>query len=242
MEKTPLTSWETDAEWYASCVGKEGHYYHRTLILPNSLRLLDIANQKSLLDLGCGNGFLANHIPSSLDYYGIDASPSLIKKGKKEQGKVFFVADATKTLPFAKNDFTCATFILSLQNMEHPDRALATASRHLAPNASLLLVLNHPCFRIPRQSSWEIDELHKLQYRRINRYLSPLKVPIQNSFSFHHSLSDLMRYLREAQFTIADLEEWCSDKKSTGPKAKMEDRARQEIPLFLALLAKKQGS
>lgn len=236
-----MTSWETDAEWYAACVGKEGHFYHQTLILPNSLRLLDIKNQKSLLDMGCGNGFLAHHLPASVDYYGADASPSLIKEGKKQRGKNFFVADVTESLPFPKADFTCATFILSLQNMEHPGRALATASRHLAPKGTLLLVLNHPCFRIPRQSSWEIDAQHKLQYRRVNRYLSPLKVPIQNSFSFHHSLTDLMRYLHEAHFAIVNLEEWCSTKKSTGPKAKMEDRARSEIPLFLALLVQKMN-
>ena len=237
QKKIPATSWETDAEWYASCVGKEGHYYHQTLILPNSLRLLNIAHQKSLLDLGCGNAFLAGHLPSSVEYYGVDASPSLIKKGK---AKHLFVADVTQPLPFPKRDFTCATFILSLQNMEHPERALATASSHLLSGGHLLLVLNHPCFRIPRQSSWEIDESHKLQYRRINRYLSPLKVPIQNSFSFHHSLSALMSFLREAHFAIVNLEEWCSTKKSTGSKAKMEDRARSEIPLFLAILARKE--
>jgi hypothetical protein len=50
-----------------------------------------------------------------------------------------------------------------------------------------------------------------------------------------------MHYLRNAHFSLIDLEEWCSNKKSTGPKAKMEDRARQEIPLFLALLAKKNA-
>jgi len=35
------------------------------------------------------------------------------------------------------------------------------------------------------------------------------------------------------------MEEWISDKKSTGAKARMENRSREEFPLFLALLAQK---
>ena len=57
--------------------------------------------------------------------------------------------------------------------------------------------------------------------------------------SYHHSLSDYANWLKKAGFTISLIEEWCSDKKSEGTKARMEDRARKEFPLFLALQAKK---
>ena len=240
MEKSLDSSWEREAEWYSSCVGKKGHYYHQSLIIPGVLRLLEISSQINLLDLGCGNGVLARHL--SLPYVGVDASSSLIKEAKKYPSKhaKFFVADVTRSLPF-ETTFSCATFILSFQNLADPLKALTTAAKHLQPGGTLLLVLNHPCFRIPRQSSWEIDTAHKTQYRRINRYLSPLKIPIKNpdTISFHHSLTDLMHYLRSAGFVLTNLEEWCSDKKSTGSKAKMEDRARGEIPLFLTLVARK---
>jgi len=45
--------------------------------------------------------------------------------------------------------------------------------------------------------------------------------------------------LKEAGFVIEMLDEWCSDKQSTGSKAKMENRSRDEIPMFLAIVAKK---
>jgi len=38
---------------------------------------------------------------------------------------------------------------------------------------------------------------------------------------------------------VQDLEEWRSEKKSVGKWAKMEDRAREEFPLFLAVLGEK---
>ena len=36
-------------------------------------------------------------------------------------------------------------------------------------------------------------------------------------------------------------EEWISDKRSMGKRAGMENRAREEFPLFLAILAKKSS-
>jgi len=37
---------------------------------------------------------------------------------------------------------------------------------------------------------------------------------------------------------IEKIEEWASDKDSVGKAAKMENRARAEIPLFMAIQAK----
>src|SRR5262249_49920639 len=110
-------------------------------------------------------------------------------------------------------------------------------------------VLNHPCFRIPRQSSWQVDSEKKIQYRRLDRYLSPMQIPINahpskgersaTTLSFHHPLSAYSQWLRDAGFVISCMEEWCSDKVSTGSAAKMENRSRAEFPLFLTLLSQK---
>ena len=247
------TSWEEVEGWYSSCVGEKGHYYHQTLILPNALRLLGIKKSppSSVLDIGCGQGVFARALPPETIYCGVDYSPSLIEEAKRQTRRAsftFYHADATQPLPVEKTDFDCAIFLLSLQNMEHQDAAIANARKHLKKGGRLLLVLNHPCFRIPRQSSWGIDEASKQQYRRIQRYMSSMKIPIQmnpgkgnqsaETFSFHHSLSDTIGFLSKAHFSLTGLEEWCSNKKSEGAKAKMEDRARSEIPLFLALLAR----
>lgn len=243
-------TWDASEPWYTSCVGEKGHHYHQAVILPNALRLL--GKFTSLLDLGCGQGVLARHLPKTVEYIGIDTSNALIESAKTFAAGPhirFLLADASCELQIDKKDFDRATLILSLQNMEQGARAIEAAARHLKKGGKLLIVLNHPCFRIPRQSGWGIDEQKKLQYRRINSYMSPLKIPIQThpgkgkhsktTISYHHSLSDYSNWLNGQKFAIEAIEEWCSDKKSEGAKAKMEDRARREIPLFLAILAKK---
>lgn len=247
------TDWENVDRWYDQIVGQVGHYYHRQVILPKLLPLLNLEafDSPALLDLACGQGVLARNLPPHVPYWGIDLAPSLIAEAKKKCRKNhhFLVGDICKPLPIDKQDFTHATILLALQNVAHPEKALAQASHHLKEGGILALVLNHPCFRIPRQSAWGVEESKKLQYRRIDSYLSPQKIPIQmhpgkgkastTTWSFHHSISDFSRFLADAGFAILLIEEWASDKTSTGPSAKMENRARAEFPLFLTFLAQK---
>ncbi len=243
------TSWEKAHKWYDLIVGKKGHYYHKTLILPESLRLLNLQKKSSLLDLGCGQGILSRNLPQQTHYLGIDSSKTLIEKATSYSNNPnhrFLKADVEDSLNIG-SDFTHGCFILSLQNMKNSKKALQTASKHLKKDALLLIVLNHPCFRIPRQSTWETNYEKKQQSRKIERYMSDLTIPITthpgknstSTFSFHKSLSAYSEDLFQSGFSILKIEEWCSDKVSTGKYAKMENRARKEFPLFLVLLARK---
>lgn len=248
------TSWQKVGKWYNEAVGEEGHYYHQHVIIPNLLKLFNFnKNEKSsLLDLACGQGVLSRHLPSTVSYVGVDAAASLIaaaKKYRSPSSHQFIQADITQALKIDHPPFSHGAIILALQNIEHPELVLKNAKVHLQSGAEFIIVLNHPCFRIPRQSSWRIDEEQKIQYRRIDRYMSSMKIPIQthpgkggkspNTLSFHHPLSTYSRLLKEAGFVIELIEEWCSNKLSEGSKAKMENRSREEIPLFMAVKAKR---
>lgn len=243
------TSWDDAEPWYSQCVGEKGHYYHQKIVLPGTLRLLQLKKGDSLLDLGCGQGVLSRNLPPGVEYFGIDNAKALIREAKSRGNGFFSIGDVTEKIDLAKRDFTNACFILSLQNMEHQDRAIRNAAAHLNKGGKLLLVLNHPCFRIPRQTGWGIDEASKIQYRRLNLYMSPQTIPIQThpgkgdasqtTFSFHFPLSSYATWIQDAGCSIRTMEEWSSDKKSTGANAKMEDRARREFPLFLTIVAEK---
>jgi len=253
MGKQRKTSWESSAKWYDQTVKEKGHYYHEKVILPKLLPLLELDKTRdpSVLDLACGQGVFARSLPPKVTYAGVDISTSLIasaKKRGKNQNHQFFVGDLNKKLPLKKRDFSHAFIILALQNLENPEIAIQSAFAHLREKGKFLIVLNHPCFRIPRQTHWGFDEGKKCQYRRIDHYLSPLKIPIkthpgkeksEETWSFHRSLSFYTKCLREAGFVLLEMEEWVSDKKSTGSRAAMENRARKEIPLFLTLVAEK---
>jgi len=246
------TSWQKIAPWYSKLVGSEGQYYHQHLVLPGVKRLLNLQPNDSLVDLGCGQGILARSLPPLKNYLGLDVSASLIAEAQKQNhysNYHFRVKNVAQLIPYTSAEFSHAAIILALQNMDDPAIALKNAANYLIQNGTLLLVLNHPAFRIPRQSGWGIDDTSKQQYRWENRYLSPLKIPItmhpgqhnsQVTWSFHFSLHDYMVMLKQAGFVITNLEEWASDKESVGKAAKMENRSRSEFPLFLTLVCRKE--
>jgi ubiquinone/menaquinone biosynthesis C-methylase UbiE len=250
-QKTGSTSWENVNRWYNKIVGKEGHYYHRHVILPKLLDYLKKSKPKKLLDLACGQGVLARCLSGNIQYTGIDLSPSFIEEAKRHSfDEEYLVGDITKPLPLKDTNFDCVTIILAIQDVKEAKKALLNASKHLVSGGTLIIVMNHPCFRIPQNSHWEVDLKKKRQYRRLDRYLSKLEIPIKvqpskekkspKVHSYHRPLSTYSKWLFEAGFCIENMEEWVSDKRSTGGRAKMENMAREEFPLFLCLMAKKK--
>lgn len=245
------TSWHGVKKWYNNLVGTDGHYYHKHIVLPGVLRLLNVSKESRVLDMGCGQGVLARALPEVGEYQGFDIASGLVAAAKAEtkiENYSFQVQDVTKKMTGAKPHFTHAVFILSLQNMKDAQAAISNATSYLVPGGMLVIVLNHPCFRIPRQSGWNVDEKTKQQSRWINRYLSPQEIPItmnpgqrssQVTWSFHHSLQDYAKMITRGGMNITALEEWASDKESEGKAARMENRSRAEIPLFLAIQARK---
>jgi len=246
------TSWEKSGKWYKNIVGDEGHYYHQKIILPHTLRLLKLQKGDSLLDLACGQGVLERQIPEEIDYVGVDLSTTLIDEARSKSKKVkhiFGVADVSKPLPIDKKDFSHATIILALQNIRKPFGVIKNAKDHLKIGGKLLIILNHPAFRIPKFSHWEVDQNKRIQYRRIDKYMKPIEIPIstnpgkgersEETWSFHYPISAYSEMIFDNGMVIEKIEEWVSDKISTGGAADMENHARKEFPMFMAILVKK---
>ena len=258
------TSWEHVAGWYDRLLAG-GETYQKDLILPNLLRLVAPRKGEAILDLACGQGFFSYVFAKSGAWViGVDASKKLIELARR-YGKAagerhdaaaaggsnpeFRVAKADD-VPFLKNvSVDKIVVVLAIQNIENVASVLKECSRVLKPGGSVSMVLNHPAFRIPKASAWGWDDLEKVQYRRIDRYLSESKAEIQMhpgtkssevTLSFHRPLQFYVKALAKAGFGVTTLEEWNSNRKSEpGPRAKAEDAARKEIPLFLFIGARK---
>jgi len=242
------TGWEEGAKWYDQLVGDSGHYYHQEVIIP-FLKTWISSTPKKIVDLGCGQAFFATQIPKNWTYVGYDASKSLVQAAKAKGIHSCHVQDLTTPMLKSTEEFDIALFLLSLQDMQEPLIALENAYKLLKPKKELWIVINHPCFRIPRQSGWGIDENKKMQYRKIESYLTENLIPIEihpskketkKVFHHHFSLSTLSKWLKQAQFNILEIEELVSNKTSVGAKSQMENRCRKEFPLFLCLKCEKK--
>jgi SAM-dependent methyltransferase len=248
------TSWDAVARWYDGWVGDDGSEHHREVAVPALLSLLDPMPGERILDIGSGQGVLAPYIAKAGAHYtGVDASPRLLQIARARHANLgrFLLGDA-RDLPSVRElhpgEFDAATFLLSIQDMDPLDDVLASAAWALKPGGRLVMLLTHPAFRVPRQSGWGWDEGRKLHYRRVDRYLTPLAVPMKEmpgrkgkiaTRSFHRPLEAYVKGLSRSGLLVERMLEIPAHRARSPGDPRAADRARKEIPLFLGLRARK---
>lgn len=253
------TAWSDVADWYDQLVGESGSDYHQNVVLPGTIRLLKPHPGQFVLDVACGQGVLTRLLASrGVRAVGLDASKPLIVSARDHAQKLspeqqnlleYRVLDASKDFAsfFSPSSFDSAACILAIQNI-HPIQPLCSSvSSCLKPHGVFVIVMMHPHFRGPKETHWGWDQKTGTQYRRVDRYLVPRKAPIIThpgkkdstyTWSFHKPLEAYVKSLRNAGLLIDTIEEWPSHKTSQpGPRQAAENRARKEIPLFMAIRA-----
>jgi ubiquinone/menaquinone biosynthesis C-methylase UbiE len=247
------TSWGNVAKWYDKTVSEE-ESYQNAVIKPNLLRMLALKKGESILDIACGSGFFSREFAKAgAKVTGVDIGPELIKIAKAQDSKsVYLVNNAEKMEGIKSLSFDAAAIVLALQNIKNLQAAVAEVFRTLKYGGRCLVVLNHPGFRIPGQSSWGFDEKANVQFRRVDAYLSESSKAMDMhpgqeasnkkiTYSFHRPLQVYFKAFAKAGFVVSRLEEWVSNKESDkGPRKKAEDTARKEFPLFMCLELRKQ--
>lgn len=246
------TGWGEVADEYEAGFTKAEGSYHATVILPNLLRIVDPKKDLRVLEVGCGDGYFADAFAKAgVQVVGSDIAKEMIDRAKEKNPGIRWYAAPADKLEFAKDaSFDAVVIVLAIQNIENLAGAITEANRVLVPGGSLVMVLNHPVFRIPKKSSWGWDEENNIQYRRLDNYLSESAEEIDMdpgksvgkriTHSFHRPLQLYIKTLAKHGFAVVGFEEWISNKKSqNGPRAAAEDTARKEFPLFLMLKAQK---
>jgi SAM-dependent methyltransferase len=246
------TSWGKVAGWYGKHL-KEEDTYHGEVVFPNTLRMLGLSEGERVLDVACGEGSFAPYVVGARSsYVGVDIAAALLQQARnKNIRQAEFLAGNAKELhrTTSPKTFSAATCILALQNIDDLGAVFQGVARALMAGGRLVIVLTHPAFRVPRQSGWGFDDGRSLQYRRVDAYMSSNEVQVLlnpsrgshsvKTYTYHRPLQIYIQALAEAGFMVDGLEEWISHRESTsGPRAKAENRARREIPLFMAIRAR----
>jgi ubiquinone/menaquinone biosynthesis C-methylase UbiE len=247
------TSWSSVSSWYDEYLKDENNYQHK-VILPNLLRLLNIQNNDiKLLDVGCGQGFFMEKIllHHDVQIHGIDLSSGLLKIAEEkfvDNKKVILKQTSASNMSHIKdNTFDRIYSVLALQNMDDLDKVMSEIQRVIKKDGRCVFVINHPTFRVPKESDWYFNRILNKQGRITYTYMSDKKYVIdmnpglkamgqrtEETVSFHHPLQFYSKVFSKHGFAISKIEEWISHKKSEeGLKKRVEDDARKEIPLFM---------
>jgi len=254
----PETSWDQVAQWYDELLEKGLSDHYENVILPGALRLLAPYEGQKVLDVACGQGILSRRLAAAGAHVtGVEASASLVEAAQRHSAPDhphirYLVGDARSLAPLQLDrDFDAAACIMALANIDPIEPVFRGVADHLRPGGAFVAVITHPAFRAPRQTSWGWDHREKRQYRRVDGYLSPGqfriamhpgKDPSITTWTFHRPIQAYVAALAAAGLLVEALEEWPAQRTSTsGPRAEEENRARREIPLFLALRAIKHA-
>lgn len=245
------TDWDNVAVWYDAHL-ESGDTYQAQVIAPNLLRMLGIKKGEAILDLACGQGYFSRLMKDSgAVVTGVDLSKELIARATEKSTDIVYTVASAHDTKLKKESFDKVVTVLAFENIKNIDETIAEINRVLKKEGAFFLVLLHPAFRIPQYSDWGFDAKKELQYRQIDKYLSEIKIDIEQnphkggkktvSTTFHRSLQWYMKSFKKNGFVVASIEEWISHKKSqSGPRQKAEDTARKEFPMFMALELKKR--
>ena len=269
------TSWGREADWYDEYLSDDDSY-QKQIIMPNILRIVNPKKGDKVLDLACGQGMFSDALmDKGASITGVDISRELIDiaknrfKNNMKSSDSFIVSPADKIIsagvPESSHD--SAICILASQNIKEFDSAIKDVAKVLKPKGKFVLVINHPCFRVPKQSDWHFDAEGggpegDLSYMMTNgkkngrygrvvySYMSEGVIKIdmhpgeqdrrKKSYttSFHRPMQVYSKWLANAGFCILRIEEWNSHKKSNpGTRELADKRAKKEIPLFMCIEA-----
>lgn len=127
-----------DKAWSAEALDRFDDY-SRNRLLARVTRDWEGAG-KSMVDIGCGPGIVAQHFfDLGYDVSGIDASPLAVEMANQRGIGQFVVGNVERALPFADS---CADVVFWGDNVEHliePQNALREIRRILRPNGCLIV-------------------------------------------------------------------------------------------------------
>lgn len=240
--------WDQAARWYDTLVGEEGSYYQKEIVMPGTLRMLGVKPGDRVLDLACGQGVFCRYLSEKgVRTEGLDSSEELVRlaHARSDRKVCYLAADSRDPKVLEGERFDAVSCILAIQNIEEIGPVFRNVARWLKPGGKFVMVMTHPCFRIPRQTHWGWDDAKKMEYRRVDLYATEMTIPILTppmadskvyTWTYHRPLQTYFKALAEAGLWVDGLEEWVSDKSSQpGKRSRAENRARREIPLFLAV-------
>lgn len=114
-------------------------------------------NGRSVLDIGCGEGYCARELKrrGAGDYLGIDLSSQMIAAAKAQEEKdqhgiEYHVSDVTTFAPERQFELCVAVFLFNYLRVEEMHRVFATVYDALVPDGQFVFSVPHPFFPFVR--------------------------------------------------------------------------------------------
>lgn len=143
--------WNANAQFWDSKMG-EGNDFHKTLIEPTQLSLLDVKQGDKILDIACGNGQFTRKLASMGAFVtAIDFSEKFIEiaKSKGCSNIDYRIIDTTNEDELKQlygNFYDSVVCTMAIMDMENIDTLINNLPNILKPKGIIVFSILHPCF------------------------------------------------------------------------------------------------
>lgn len=134
-------------------------------------RRLRNTEYQSLLDIGCGTGYLIDILQKQKNalYCGLDLSPEMLKMAKQKLPQsVYLTEGSADSLPYEDNSFDVVTCIQSFHHYPKPEKSMSEAYRVLKPGGLYIIsdtgMGNYPKFIYSIYNNFIVKKLNTGDY------------------------------------------------------------------------------
>ena len=248
-------AWDKLADKWSRGYNEYGDINRQYIIDPAIFRLIGSVKGLTILDAGCGNGYLCRLLATKgARMVGVDVSKKFIKIARRKEkeaplGIVYHVGTLCRLSMFKAETFDMVISNLALMDVLDLEEAIRELHRVLKKKRRLIFSIMHPCFssapvhgwmRTPQDSQrkedwvyWKVDHYFD-RSMQIWQYLD-----WPHTYSFHYPLSDYIKTLVRTDFAITDFEEPVPTKKAMEEHYRELGNECDRIPWFLIVGAKK---
>lgn len=221
--------WNELADEWDTKMGEQDNRYHREIIRPATLRLLNLQIGERVLDAACGNGNFSRYMAKlSVKVTAFDYSDKMIEHAKMRckdwLDKIdFHVADATKYDELMKlkpdQPFDKAVSNMAVMDISDVEPLFQAVYDMLKPGGIFVFSGIHPCFQTPNMRKFtEMNDYTGENYLRVGiqtyEYIQPkehlttaLARNKKQVLHFHRPLSMIMNLCFKIGFVLDGMEE-----------------------------------
>ncbi len=202
--------WDDAVEAWADFVRNHKDYYRDELNNPAAFEVIGDVRGLFVLDLACGEGYNTRILAGrGARTTGIDFSEKMIRLARLEERKHrlgirYHKVDAADLKGLSSDCFDLVTCFMSLQDIEHYEKAISEVARVLKNSGRFIFSIPHPCF--------ETTVRKRMRIHAWLGYFGTVKCPIRwnmkrlskpfRTTGFHRTLSDYSRALYKNGFLI----------------------------------------
>lgn len=224
--------WDSAAEAWAEFVRTGKDTSREYMNNPGAFHLLGNIKGKTLLDIGCGEGYNTRLLAKKgATVTGVDFSDVMIKLAMEEEKKEplgidYHKLDATQLTGIGNSTFDIVTCMMVYMDFENVDGVTREIARVVKSNGIVIISMPHPCFEMSwengkKVAGWIYENMDNLVNRgvplyvkqtdyfktgkyEINWNMQRLNKPFK-TISFKRTLTDYFHILGKHGLFVSDL-------------------------------------